>query len=755
MWRGATDGTGFSLLTDNFETGGTETCTGGEINLVRAIAAGGPTERNGSSNVMYAGTDGLGPLAPGGHIWVATDVSGGPAAWVDRTGGTNPSGFPISGIAIDKSDTTGRTAYVTIMGFHVPHVWKTFNAGISWSDFTDNLPDAPANAVLVDGPARTVYVATDVGVFTSSTGNPSWIEVGPLPAPGSAAGFLPNVAVTALRMFNFSGTKKLRASTYGRGLWEFTLAEGPDYQFTSPANVLTTPAGACAAFSVSLLALNNFSSPVNLTCIPRSPTLPAPPSCLIAPATVTPAVSGAAFTVNASGPVGDYRFSVHGVGTDVNRTTRDFAMTLHVVDFNLTTPAPASLTTNQSGISGAAAFQVTATGAFNQVVDLSCSGLPVGAACSFQPSSSASPISGSPADVTLTISAGANTPVGASQITLNGSVAGGPPRTQNLSLTVSPGSIGSPNFAINVSNPSLTVNPKENAVFNGTLTASGGYSSVVNLSCPEAVPLTCQLSPAKLTPAPPPGAPFTVTAGNDAQNHFNFTIDATGTDAAHIHQSAPVELIVGFNFAINNNSAGQTVAAGQSANYNLDVVPLGNGSVFPGNVSLSCASPGLPAFTTCTFTPDQVASGEGDTNVVLKVMTTAESPSANVTGIPHPLWYDLGLAMTGVVLTLGRGKRSRRQRKKAGRFAVLCALLGFLVACGGGSTGGTGSGGVGAGAGHPGTTPGNYTITVTGAIGSVHAHRRRSSNREMKSLNHQGHEGPRRNSFVNLSVLGG
>lgn len=255
MWRGATDGTGFSVITDNFETGGTEACTGGEVNLVRAIAAGGSTDSGGSSNVMYAGTDGLGPVVPGGHTWVTTNVSGGPAAWMDRTGGTNPSGFPVSGIALDKTDPTGRTAYATIMGFHVPHVWKTFNAGISWSDFTDNLPDAPANAVLVDGPARTVYVATDVGVFTSSTGNPSWIEVGPLPAPGGA-GFLPNVAVTALRMFNFSGTKKLRASTYGRGLWEFTLAEGPDYQFTSPANVLTTSAGQSDAFSVSLLAEN-------------------------------------------------------------------------------------------------------------------------------------------------------------------------------------------------------------------------------------------------------------------------------------------------------------------------------------------------------------------------------------------------------------------------------------------------------------------------------------------------------------------
>jgi hypothetical protein len=117
-----------------------------------------------------------------------------------------------------------------------------------------------------------------------------------------------------------------------------------------------------------------------------------------------------------------------------------------------------------------------------------------------------------------------------------------------------------------------------------------------------------------------------VTASNDAQNHFNFTIDATGTDSTHIHKSTPVELIVGFNFAINDNSPSQTVAAGQSATYNLDVVPLGNGSVFPGNVSLSCSSLGMPALTACTFTPSQVASGEGDTNLLLQVVTTAAVP---------------------------------------------------------------------------------------------------------------------------------
>ena len=207
---------------------------------------------------------------------MATNVSGGPTAWIDRTGATNPSGFPISGIAIDNSDNTGKTAYLTIMGFHVSHVWKTTTAGASWTDFTQNLPDAPANAVLVDG--STVYVGTDVGVFASATGNPSWTEVGPAPLSGQS-GYLPNVAVTALHMFNFGGTRKLRASTYGRGIWEFTLAQGPDFQFSSPDNVLTTFAGQNATFALSLLAENGYSSAVTLSCTGRAKSLPPPPVC--------------------------------------------------------------------------------------------------------------------------------------------------------------------------------------------------------------------------------------------------------------------------------------------------------------------------------------------------------------------------------------------------------------------------------------------------------------------------------------------
>ena len=208
-------------------------------------------------------------------------------------------------------------------------------------------------------------------------------------------------------------------------------------------------------------------------------------------------------------------------------------------------------------------------------------------------------------------------------------------------------------------------------------------------------------------------------SASDTQNHFNFTIDATGTDTAHIHQSTPVELIVGFNFVINNNSTGQTIAAGQTASYNLDVAPLGNGSVFPGNVSLSCGSAGMPPLSTCTFTPSQVASGQGDTNVVLKVVTTAPSPAtANLGATPHLPGYDLALSLTGVVLALGSLRQSRRRRRRLGlRMGILSLLLG-LAACGGSSTSRSGNSGGGS-AGHPGTPAGPYTITVSGTVGSV------------------------------------
>jgi len=83
IWRGPSNGGIFSLLSPNFETGGAGPCSGDEINPVRSVAAGGLKDSNSLSQVIYAGTNGEGPLIPttpgGGHIWVHDECRWWPA----------------------------------------------------------------------------------------------------------------------------------------------------------------------------------------------------------------------------------------------------------------------------------------------------------------------------------------------------------------------------------------------------------------------------------------------------------------------------------------------------------------------------------------------------------------------------------------------------------------------------------------------------------------------------------------------------
>lgn len=671
------------------------------MNLVRSLAAGGPKDTPGFSNLIYAGTDGLGPLSPtGGHVWVNADTDVGAGNWFDRTGNINPGGYPVSAIVLDAGDQLGKTAYVAIMGFHVSHVWKTTNAGASWTNLNANLPDAPVNALLID--AGVLYAGTDIGVFASPVVTPNWMEVGPT---AGSAGFLPNVPVTALGMFNFAGTKKLRASTYGRGLWELTFIAGPDFQISVPNNSATVFAGTTAAFSGSLTAVNGYASAVNLTCAAGA--TPSPSVCAFSPGSTKPTSIGANFSLGAGGAGADYLFNVQAAGTDANSITHTFSLTVHILDFALTAPAPGSITVKQGATSGAVALQVTAAGAFDRAVNLSCTGLPTGVTCKFQPSATVEPVSGSPVPVTLTVSTGLNTPPGTFPLNVVGTTAGGPQKSQTLSLKVTSATSNGPDFQITISDGSQSAAVNGAVIFHGTLTALNGYNSLVNLGCgPGSTPQppTCSVSPLSTTPTAG-GAAFTVSAASDVPQAYNFVIGATGTDTAQSFHSAPVSLSVGFDFSFSNLSPAQTVAAGQTATYNLDLRPLGNGN-FPDSVSLGCSAATLPALTTCAFTPAQVSVGSGDTNVLLVLHTTAPaSASSRITNSSLVLWFFLPWG--GIVMTSGRQVLRKR--------LLLAGLLLTLISCGGGG----GLSGGGGGAANPGTKPGNYSITVTASSGSL------------------------------------
>jgi hypothetical protein len=686
VWRGSSAGTAFSALSVNFDVLSNSTCTGNEFNLVRGLAAGGPKQSN-FSNVVYATTEGSGPNCMGscggpfgGEVWVTTNAA--TTQMSNVTGAINPLNYTISSVATDDSLGSGQVAFVGIMGFvgvGNAHVFKTINAGQNWTPYgstAEGLLDSPVNALLVDSNAGLIYAGTDVGVFVSSTSIASWTEVGPTAQPG-ATGYLPNVPVSAIRLFNFGAAKKLRVSTYGRGIWEYDLATTADYQLAISNTPLIAFPGQTAVFHGTLTAVNGHSNPVTLSCGPG-----APGACTIPGNPITPTAGGTALNVSmnsGTSPI-DYNFNVHEVGGDANAITHDAAVTLQVVDFALDTPTPPTVTAPQGGSSNTTSFQVRGLGAFAGTVALTCSGPAIIAAaiCNFSPSSSVHPTSSNPVDASLTISVPLSVALNTYAVTIQATSPGAPaPKTQTLTLVVTP---SLPDFAVAVAASPNAVLTGQTITWSGTLTATNGYHQAVSLSCTTGRPGTCSFSPGSLVPTPG-GTGFTVTLGNATAGRFDFTIQ--GTDGT-LTQASPIEnLTVNTDVVVPATLADASVQAGQTATTTMSLGPVGGGT-FSGGVTYTCS--GLPTGLACIFNPPSIAEGGTVANVGISIATKGP-----FTGMQVPLrgqnrhpWLLLGLPLAGVFL-VGLASRNVGRRLMVG--GVLTLTL-TLLSCGGGLAGG-------------------------------------------------------------------
>lgn len=153
--------------------------------------------------VLWAGSD-------DGRVHVSTNSG---TVWTDVS-----NLLPDRWITSVRTDPLDReTAYVTISGFRwgspLPHVFRTTNLGLNWLTIASNLPEAPANDLIVD-PLDTnrLWVATDVGVYETLDGGGTWHALG---------GNLPNVVVTSLAL-DASG-RTLVAATYGRSCFSYDI----------------------------------------------------------------------------------------------------------------------------------------------------------------------------------------------------------------------------------------------------------------------------------------------------------------------------------------------------------------------------------------------------------------------------------------------------------------------------------------------------------------------------------------------------
>ncbi len=143
------------------------------------------------------------------HIIRTTDAGN---TWTDVTGPVFSDSLPITRMAVDYNDPM--TVYVTVSGYHNGQkVYKSTTGGTSWTNISGTLPNIPVNCVAVDSSVfGAVFVGTDMGVYYQdwSTGGWELYNTG-----------LPNVVVNTVEV-NYTN-RKIRAATYGRGVWESDL----------------------------------------------------------------------------------------------------------------------------------------------------------------------------------------------------------------------------------------------------------------------------------------------------------------------------------------------------------------------------------------------------------------------------------------------------------------------------------------------------------------------------------------------------
>ena len=136
--------------------------------------------------------------------------------------------------------TNKNLAYATFSTFGIPHVWKSIDAGATWTNIDGSgataLPDIPVHSIVID-PADTnrLYVGTDLGVFVSLDDGANWAV--------ENTGFA-NVITESLSLINTGAAYKLFAFTHGRGVFRVTV-HGQDPTPTPTPTPTSTPDPNC------------------------------------------------------------------------------------------------------------------------------------------------------------------------------------------------------------------------------------------------------------------------------------------------------------------------------------------------------------------------------------------------------------------------------------------------------------------------------------------------------------------------------
>jgi photosystem II stability/assembly factor-like uncharacterized protein len=246
VWKSSSGGAGWTRLGQ----------IGGSTLTILAVAPSEP-------DVIYCGRSAaLLRSTNGGSAWNSIPVPPGAGA--------------LTYLAIHPQNPN--TLWVTSSGYSAGNkVFRSDDGGSTWTNISGSLPNVPVNCIVFqnNSPER-LYVGTDIGVYYRDLETGDWMDFN---------GGLANAVVSELEIQYTA--RKIRAATYGRGIWEsdlipdqgVVLGQSPTainfgrFESGQPAD---TSAVTIASYGSDTLIVNSIANAGAAFSVINAPSLPIP-----------------------------------------------------------------------------------------------------------------------------------------------------------------------------------------------------------------------------------------------------------------------------------------------------------------------------------------------------------------------------------------------------------------------------------------------------------------------------------------------
>jgi hypothetical protein len=205
------------------------------------------------------------------------------------------------------------------------------------------------------------------------------------------------------------------------------------------------------------------------------------------------------------------------------------------------------------------------------------------------------------------------------------------------------------------------------------------------------------------------GGTATLTTSALAGGAHSITAVYAG-DTNFAGSTSPVLTQTVADFSLSASPTSTSVTAGSTSTYTITITPVGG---FNQTISFQCG--GAPTLATCTAPASESATGSSYAPFNVTVATTAASIAPPGATVPFPgsgsrimLEWLLALVACGILSGVATPSRSRG-------WLISSVAMFILLVCAGCATTGGGSNSTP----KPATSSGTYTLTLTGASGSL------------------------------------